>query len=119
MQLHLYKWDPSQGPHLDMLDAKPLHDAWREHSAGKSTPEDVIKLLVQATNAKALEVECLGLEQLCGGKALLAHNLDVVVVCAHKSTRHTALSVHSTAFGTHLGRRYIRNKPYFTGSLMA
>lgn len=101
VQLHLYNWHARQGPHLDVLDAKPLHDAWREHSAGEGTPEDGVKLLVQATNAQALKVECLGLEQLCGGKALLAHNLDVVVVCAHKSTRHTAVSVDITAIGTH------------------
>jgi hypothetical protein len=67
--------------HLDVLDAQPLHNAGREHPAGKRAPEDGIKLPVQASNAEGLEVERLGLEELGGGKALLPQDLDVVVVC--------------------------------------
>lgn len=69
-----------------MLNTKPLHDAGWEHSAGKRTPEDGIKLLVQATNAQALEVERLCLEQLRCRKALLPYDLDVAVVCGSGSS---------------------------------
>lgn len=72
--------------HLDVLDAQSLHDARWEHSAGESTPEDCIKLLVQTTNAQALKVESFGFEQLCGGEAFLPSDLDVGIVC-HSSMR--------------------------------
>jgi hypothetical protein len=37
--------------HLHVLNAQPLHDAGREHPAGKGAPKNSVKLLVQAANA--------------------------------------------------------------------
>lgn len=64
-----------------MLNAQTLHNAWREHAARKRAPKDGIKLLVKTTDAQALKVQGFGLEQLRRRKTLLAHDLDVVVVC--------------------------------------
>jgi hypothetical protein len=79
--------------HLYVLDTQPLHNAGREHPAGKCAPEDGIKLPVQAANAQRLKVERLGLEELRGGKALLAQDLDAVGVCfaaVQSGSRHAA-----------------------------
>ena len=65
-------------PHLDVLDAQLLHDARWKHARGKGTAEDGFKLLVQASDAKLLEVHLLGLEDLVVGEALLAGDLDGV-----------------------------------------
>lgn len=66
-------------PHLDMLYAKSLYYAWWKHSASKGTPKDGIKLLVKTSNTQAFKVEGFGLEQLCGGEALLPSDLNVCI----------------------------------------
>ncbi len=47
-----------------MADAKPLHNGGREHARGKGSPEDLLKLVIKATDAQLLKVEFLGLEKL-------------------------------------------------------
>lgn len=59
---------------LHVVDAKALHNRRRKHARGKRAAEDLLELLVQATNAQLLEIELLVLEQLRRYNAALPLN---------------------------------------------
>lgn len=63
MLVHTCAGRAKQEHALHMADAQSLHHCRREHSRGKGASEDLVELPVQASNAQALEVELLGLEE--------------------------------------------------------
>lgn len=63
-----------------MLNTEALdHRRWK-YSGRKGPPENLLKLLIQATNAKRLEVELTGFEELVGGLCSLVGDFDAAVV---------------------------------------
>ena len=63
------------GGHLDMPDAQSLHHVRGKDSRRKCATENLLKLTVQPTDPKILEIEIFALEQLrcCNGILLALH----------------------------------------------
>lgn len=50
-----------------VLNAKLLDEGRRKHARGKCTAEDIIKLLVETSDAHVLELEVGRDDRVCGG----------------------------------------------------